>query len=116
MSILAANSHILYRDQVHCRDQQQQQLWSSGGSCLSLLQRTSAGCSWFDCRNTDSKRISKRNLRVEAFWPDMTRPAAVEMVPIENCDQLDQILLQAQNLSRPIVIDWYISLSLIYDL
>jgi len=33
------------------------------------------------------------------------------MEPINDCDHLDQILLHAKQLSQPIVIDWYLSLS-----
>eukprot|EP00257_Ricinus_communis_P023853 XP_015583957.1 thioredoxin-like 3-1, chloroplastic [Ricinus communis] len=109
MSSLAANSHILYREVYNQRDQQQQhQLWSSSGSCCLLLQQRNSGCyNLFDCKKTRSfKKISKRDLRVEAFWPDMTRPTSIEMEPINDSDQLDQILLKAQELSQPVLIDW----------
>ncbi|KAG8646864.1 hypothetical protein MANES_09G036900v8 [Manihot esculenta] len=110
MSTLGVNSHILYREvyQYHHIDQHQQQLWSGGGAGCSLLQTTSGCCNWFDSRNNGRccKRISKRDLRVEAFWPDITRPTAVDMEPINDSEHLDQILLQAQEVSQPILIDW----------
>ncbi|WRX25125.1 Thioredoxin domain - like 10 [Theobroma cacao] len=102
MSVLAANSQILYRE-FYQRDQQQQ-LWNSG-SCM-LLQKN-CGYFGFDRRNGKwKKNIARRGWRVEALWPDLSRPSAVEMEPINDCDQLDQILLRAQELSQPILIDW----------
>jgi hypothetical protein len=94
--------------QYHNKDQQQQ-LWSGGGgSSLLLSQRTSFGCSWFDGRNKDlCKKNSKRDVKVAASWPDMTRPTSVEMEPIDDSHHLDKILLQAHELSQPIIIDWY---------
>ncbi|XP_052303881.1 thioredoxin-like 3-1, chloroplastic isoform X2 [Populus trichocarpa] len=112
MSVLAANPHVLYREvQYHNKDQQQQ-LWSGGGvgSSLLLSQRTSFGCSWFDGRNKDlCKKNSKRDLKVAASWPGMTRPTSVEMEPIDDSHHLDKILLQAHELSQPIIIDWMAS-------
>ncbi|XP_059462923.1 thioredoxin-like 3-1, chloroplastic [Corylus avellana] len=102
MSVLAANSHILYRE-VYQREQQQQQYLQSSGSFL-LLQRSS-GC-WADRRNRDCKKILRRDTRADAFWPDLSRPTTVEMEPINDCDHLDQILLHAKQLSQPILIDW----------
>lgn len=109
MSVLAANSHILYRE-VYQREQQQQQYLQSSGSFL-LLQRSS-GC-WADRRNRDCKKILRRDTRADAFWPELSRPTTVEMEPINDCDHLDQILLHAKQLSQPILIDWYFSLSLL---
>lgn len=107
MSVLAANSHILYRE-VYQRDQQQHPLLSSGSFLLS--QRSSGH--WVERRNRDCKKVLRRDIRVDAFWSDSSRPTAVEMEPINDCDHLDQILLQAKQLSQPILIDWYISSSL----
>ncbi|KAH7554264.1 hypothetical protein ACOSP7_028623 [Xanthoceras sorbifolium] len=101
MYALPPNSSLLYR-QVYQRDNQQQ-LWS-GGSCL-LLQRTN-GYFWVDPVNTNHKKISKRDVRVEGLWPDLSRPTSVDMESINDSDQLDHILLRAQELSQPIVIDW----------
>ncbi|KAJ6756248.1 THIOREDOXIN-LIKE 3-2 CHLOROPLASTIC [Salix purpurea] len=109
MSVLAANSHVIYREMYHNKDHQQQ-LWSGGGSGLLLLQTTSSRCSWFDGRNKElCKKNSKRDFRVAACWPDMTRPASVEMEPIDDSHHLDKILLQAHELSQPIIIDWMAS-------
>ncbi|KAB5519545.1 hypothetical protein DKX38_023864 [Salix brachista] len=105
MSVLAANSHVIYREMYHNKDHHQQ-LWSGGGSSLLLLQTTSSRCSWFDGRNKElCKKNSKRDFRVAACWPDMTRPASVEMEPIDDSHHLDKILLQAHELSQPIIID-----------
>ncbi|KAF5474031.1 hypothetical protein F2P56_005973 [Juglans regia] len=101
MSVLAANSHILYREVYH-RDQQQQFLSSSGS--FSFPQRSSGH--WVDRRNRDCKKILRRDIRVDAFWSDLSRPTTVEMEPINDCDHLDQILLHAKQLSQPILIDW----------
>ncbi|CAK7342293.1 unnamed protein product [Dovyalis caffra] len=115
MSILAANSPVLYREVYHNRDQQQQ-LWNGGGGggggngSLLLLQTTSFGRSWFDGRNKDfTKRNLKRDWKIAGFWPDTTRPTSVEMEPINDSHQLDKILLQARELSQPIIIDWMAS-------
>lgn len=104
MSVLAANSHILCRE-VHHREHQQQ-FWSGGGN---LLWPKSSGFGIFP-RNRDSKKILRRDIKIEAFWPE-SRPTFVEMEPINDCDQLDHILSYAQQLSQPIVIDWSLSLS-----
>ncbi|KAJ4836510.1 hypothetical protein Tsubulata_036213 [Turnera subulata] len=103
MSALTQNSHILYRE-LYPREQRQQ-LWN-GVSC-SLLQKSSSSSSSFGCRrNRDSKLMPRRDLSVRGFWPDMTRPSSVEMEPINDADQLDQILAKAQEVSQPIIIDW----------
>ncbi|KAH7512369.1 hypothetical protein FEM48_Zijuj12G0083700 [Ziziphus jujuba var. spinosa] len=104
MSVLAANSHVLYRE-IHQRDQHQQ-LWSGGNF---LFQPKTFGLIPFDHRNRDYRKISKRDLKVEAFWPDLSRPSVVEMEPINDCDQLDQILSHAQELSHPVLIEWMAS-------
>nr|5NYO_A Chain A, Thioredoxin-like protein 2.1 [Populus tremula x Populus tremuloides]5NYO_B Chain B, Thioredoxin-like protein 2.1 [Populus tremula x Populus tremuloides] len=38
-----------------------------------------------------------------------TRPTSVEMEPIDDSHHLDKILLQARELSQPIIIDWMAS-------
>ncbi|KAM7524606.1 hypothetical protein LguiA_014508 [Lonicera macranthoides] len=101
MSILAPNPHILYRE-THHRDQQHQIL--SGGNSFILLKNYGFG---FDCRKSEGKkRVKKRDWRAEAFWPDLSRPAFVEMEAINDCEQLDQILAKAAETSTPIIIDW----------
>lgn len=104
---MATNSHIVYRE-VHLRDPQNPSIGGGG----FLFWSRSPGF-WVDGRRGgDWRKTKKRDLRVEAFWPDTTRPNVVEMQPIEDCDQLDQALAQAQELRQPIIIDWFFSLSL----
>uniref|UniRef100_A0A9I9CVB6 Thioredoxin domain-containing protein n=1 Tax=Cucumis melo TaxID=3656 RepID=A0A9I9CVB6_CUCME len=85
----ASSSHILYA-QLH-----QHQFLSNGKRCGFL--------------NTDFGDHRRRELRIKAeagFWPDLSRPASVEMESIDDSDQLDRILIHAQQLSQPILIDW----------
>ncbi|KAJ7975988.1 Thioredoxin [Quillaja saponaria] len=105
MSILAPNSHILYRE-IHPRDQHQHYSTSGGGGGCLFSQKTTSGYIWIDLRNRDYKKIRRRNMRVDAFWSDLSRPTSLEMEPIQDCEHLDQILLHAQQLSQPILIDW----------
>ncbi|XP_048426463.1 thioredoxin-like 3-1, chloroplastic isoform X2 [Pyrus x bretschneideri] len=106
MSVLAANSHVLCSREVHHREQQPQ-FWSNGGGFLLLPKASGLG---FLNRNRDGNRMLKMDLKVEAFWgTDTSRPTVVEMEAINDCDQLDQILSQAQERSQPIVIDWMAS-------
>ncbi|XP_010257496.1 PREDICTED: thioredoxin-like 3-1, chloroplastic isoform X2 [Nelumbo nucifera] len=105
MAVLVANSHIIYRDPICYRDQQQQS--STGGSCSVSLSGTGFSSSTFgfgrsDSRMREGRRISRIYFRAEAF----SRPNVLQMEPISDCDHFDQILLQAQQLSQPIVIDW----------
>ncbi|KAE8696356.1 Thioredoxin-like 3-1 [Hibiscus syriacus] len=39
-------------------------------------------------------------------WFDLLKPSTIEMEPIHDSDQLDQILAAAQQLSQPVLIDW----------
>ncbi|CAH1418349.1 unnamed protein product [Lactuca virosa] len=103
MSILAPNSHLFCREIPH-RDQQQphQPNWSNG-CCSNPIKTCVFG---FDRRKIEqSKKIVKRNCKVEAFW-DVSRPAFVEMEPITDSDHLDLILDKANQASQPIIIDW----------
>lgn len=101
---LAANSSVLYREACLQREQQQQQLWSASasGNCL-LLQKSASGLS---SRKHKKKINVRRDVRVEGLWPDLSRPTSVEMEAINDGDELDQILARAQELSRPVLIDW----------
>ncbi|KAK1367437.1 thioredoxin-like 3-1, chloroplastic [Heracleum sosnowskyi] len=102
MSILAPNSHILYRDTYSAKDQSQQ-LWSAG-SFLSTSKSFGVG---FDQRkNSECKKIVKRDCRANSFLPDLSRPESVKMEPITDSDHLDQILDKATDHCQPIVIDW----------
>ncbi|KAI4348793.1 hypothetical protein L6164_009471 [Bauhinia variegata] len=104
VSVVCAYSNILYRE-IYQREQQQQRA-IRGGSYLFppisnniwVERRNREGC---NCNNT-----RKRDFRVNALWPDLSRPSSIEMESIVDSDQLDQILLQAQRNSQPIVIDW----------
>ncbi|KAL3534149.1 hypothetical protein ACH5RR_002610 [Cinchona calisaya] len=108
MSIFAPNSQILCREIQNPHQQHQQQHWWGGGSCFVLLK--SYGFSFDHTKKDEWKKVVKRDSRVSAaFWPDLSRPEAVEMQPIEDSDQLDKILDEAKQLSQPIVIDWMAS-------
>ncbi|KAL7216671.1 hypothetical protein ACSBR1_028580 [Camellia fascicularis] len=64
----------------------------------------------FDSRKDEWKKKAKRELiKVGAFFLDLSRPSVVEMEPILNSDHLDQILLEAQEFSQPVIIDWMAS-------
>lgn len=103
MSILAPNSHILYRETYSTKDQNQQ-LWSAG----SFLNTSKSLRFGFDQRkDSDCKKIAKRECRANSFLPDLSRPQSVEMEPIADSDHLDQILDKATDHCQPIVIDWY---------
>ncbi|PWA42385.1 WCRKC thioredoxin 1 [Artemisia annua] len=110
MSILAPNSHILYKE-VHHRDQYhhqppQLQYWSNG-CCSNSIKTNGLG---FDGRkNIDQwKKVVKRDCKAEAFW-DLSRPSFVAMEPITDADHLEIILEQAKQNSQPIIIDWMAS-------
>lgn len=109
MSIFAPNSHILCREihPHHIHHHQQQHLWG-GGRCYVLVNSQE----FRFCRRTDEgKKVTHRDCRVGAgFWPDLSRPASIEMQPIEDCDQLDRILDEAKQIFQPIIIDWYFEL------
>ncbi|KGN54788.1 thioredoxin-like 3-1, chloroplastic isoform X1 [Cucumis sativus] len=90
MSVLGAStSHILYPP-LH-----QHHFLTNAKRCSFL--------------STDFGDHRRRELRIKAeagFWPDLSRPASVEMESIDDSDQLDRILIHAQHLSQPILIDW----------
>lgn len=49
------------------------------------------------------------DVRAWGFWhpPDqLFKPDSLEMEPIQDCEQFDQILGRAQHLSQPILVDW----------
>nr|XP_043610093.1 thioredoxin-like 3-1, chloroplastic [Erigeron canadensis] len=104
MSILSPNSHLLYRE-VHHKDQQQAQQpnWSNG-CCSNLIKTYGFG---FDGKKMDHqwKKTMKRDCKVEALW-DFSRPAFVEMEPINDVEHLELILEKAKQASQPIIIDW----------
>ncbi|KAI3412260.1 Thioredoxin domain-containing protein [Psidium guajava] len=104
MSVLVPNPHLLLREA--CPRDHHHHRGLSGVISLSLHRppghfpigdRTrSLGCPW----------IGRRHTRAGALWPDSSGHAVAEMEPIEDCDQLDQVLQRARELSQPILIDW----------
>lgn len=117
MSVLAANSHVLSREVQYLKDQQPQAHYLLNWGSSVLLPKATSGFYWVDYqRNRDCKKVSRgRDLqfRAKVSWFDSSRPTMVEMEPIKDCDHLDQILQNAQELSQPILIDWYYFNSLI---
>ncbi|KAE8717076.1 Thioredoxin-like 3-1 [Hibiscus syriacus] len=104
MSVLAANSQVMFPE-IYQR-YQRQQLWNSG-SCLFWPKNSGfSGTVWSDGKWKKKQKMKRRTWRVEAAWPDLSKPRAIEMEPINDCDQLDQILAAAQQLSQPVLIDW----------
>ncbi|XP_029126803.1 thioredoxin-like 3-1, chloroplastic isoform X2 [Cajanus cajan] len=104
MSVIGACSHFLCGE-VYQRDQQWPQCFASGRGYLYSNKSGYNGNMWVGSRKREAK-IKRRNLRVEAMWPDLSRPSEIEMEEINDCEHLDQILLHAQHNSQPILIDW----------
>ncbi|KAL2897761.1 Thioredoxin-like 3-1 chloroplastic [Bienertia sinuspersici] len=102
MSALAPNCQFLCQN-LHQRDHHPQK-WSNG-LCLFFLKSSK-----FRLGNrkniTYYRRVKKRDIKAHALWPDLSKPSSVELEPIKDCDQLDQILQQAKENSQPIIIDW----------
>ncbi|KAF6165506.1 hypothetical protein GIB67_015829 [Kingdonia uniflora] len=101
MALLLSNTHIVHRESSsHNRDQE----WSSSGcSSLSVVGYTSNSSFWSVNKQRSSTRYS---LKAGSFFQDFGRPVVVEMEPIMGVEQLDQILVEAQDVSQPIIIDW----------
>ncbi|CAA2954589.1 Thioredoxin-like 3-1, chloroplastic [Olea europaea subsp. europaea] len=98
MSILLPNSQILCRSEI----QQQQQLLSNTANGLK-----SYGFGFDRNKSEQWKKIAKKDIiKTYSFWPDLSRPTAVEMEPIQDSEQLDKALDRAKELSQPIIIDW----------
>ncbi|KAL8463820.1 hypothetical protein ACS0TY_033677 [Phlomoides rotata] len=100
MSILSSpNPHILYRE-----IQAQNQSGSSGSG--SLLPKSN-GFGFDRSKSHEWKKSSpKRDFRTSAFWSELKPSAAVDMEPIQDCEQFDQILEKAKELSQPVLVDW----------
>ncbi|KAK9671628.1 hypothetical protein RND81_12G043500 [Saponaria officinalis] len=101
MSVLTPNCQLLCRE-VYPRDYNQQK-WSNG-QLLSLIK--SSGFSLEQRNHHHYRRINERVIKVQAFWADVSRPTSVDMEPIKDCDQLENVLQQAKEQSQPIIIDW----------
>lgn len=106
MSVIGACSQFVYGE-VYQRDEQWAQCLVSGRGYLFC--HRSGGCEniWVGSRKRERK-MKGRNFRVEAMWPDLSRPSQVEMEEITDSDHLDQILLLAHDNSQPILIDWFL--------
>ncbi|CAJ1908146.1 unnamed protein product [Sphenostylis stenocarpa] len=103
MSVIGAYSHFVCGE-VYQRDEQWAQCLVSGRGYL-FCHRSGCRNTWVGSRNRERK-MKRRNLRVEAMWPDLSRPSELEMEEINDSEHLDQILLLARNNSQPILIDW----------
>ncbi|XP_030516119.1 thioredoxin-like 3-1, chloroplastic [Rhodamnia argentea] len=101
MSVLAPTPHVLLRE-VCPREHHHHLRGLSGVSSLSLHRPPIGDRS----RSLGCPRIARPDTRAGAFWPDSSSHAVAEMEPIEDCDQLDQVLQRARELSQPILIDW----------
>lgn len=105
MSVIGAYSHFLYREIY--QQQRDEQYCVSERRGIVFWRKSGCGNTWIEsCRNRERK-IGRRNLKVEAMWPDLSRPSTVEMAAINDSEQLDQILVHAHQNSEPILIDWY---------
>ncbi|KAK9169976.1 hypothetical protein Syun_002116 [Stephania yunnanensis] len=97
MAVSAANPHMFCKEiYYNSRDQlqQQQRVENFGGILL------------FSSSKRQAIKGLKRELKLKAFWQDITRPSSVEMEAITDGAQLDQILDHAKEISQPIVIEW----------
>ncbi|XP_027188156.1 thioredoxin-like 3-1, chloroplastic [Cicer arietinum] len=101
MSVLGTYSHFLHREV----EKYPPQCFVSGRGYL-FCRKSYFGNKLYESRNKEQNKIKGRNFRVEAMWPDLSRPSSVEMEAINDSEQLDQILLHAQHNSQPILIDW----------
>lgn len=108
MSVLAATTAQILYSEVH---HNQHQIPSNGGRRCFV--NRDFGSVLFGRRNGERRRLRRREFRMgteAGFWPDLSRPAMVEMESIEDSEQLDRILAHAQELSQPVLIDWFVSL------
>lgn len=84
------------------REPQQLHAWSSAPGSISAKSNGFG----FDRSSNEWKGRAKRDLRAHSFWPELFKPETLEMEPIQDCEQFDQILEQAKLDSKPIVVDW----------
>ncbi|KAI3995557.1 hypothetical protein MKX01_023302 [Papaver californicum] len=109
MAVSATNSRLLCRE-IYSRDQQQKQ--SSTGVHCSLLVNNGVGnllssptqSFWSDRKIKREER--RRDIKVEAFWDTAKSPTSIVLEPITSTEQLDHILVEAQEVSHPVIIDW----------
>ncbi|KAG9459828.1 hypothetical protein H6P81_004336 [Aristolochia fimbriata] len=102
MSVLTANSRII------CGEfQRREQSNANSCCCVSVLSSGGYGtCSLGRDWGKREGNVSRRSVKAEAFWQQLSRPDSVEMEPITGVDHFDEILRQAQELSQPILVDW----------
>lgn len=100
MSVLAANPHVLCRDTNSNNNRQTHNnvFWC----CNGMIEYKKWDCQGKLIR----KRRRRGEVRVNGFWPDLSRPTSIEMEPINDEEHLDQVLEQARLVSQPIIIDW----------
>ncbi|GER25930.1 thioredoxin-like protein [Striga asiatica] len=101
MSIISPNSHILYRE-VHHKELHHQ-LWSFGSGPIWAKPN---GFGFDRSKIYEWRKRGNRDLRASAFWPELSKPSALEMESIQDCQHFDQILDKAKELSQPILVDW----------
>lgn len=89
-SILSPNHPQILYTEIQRKEPSSTHCWIS----IAAAPKSSAS-------TTSRKKRVRRNVRASAFWPD-----SIEMESIRDCDHLDQILEQAKQLSRPILVDW----------
>ncbi|XP_072952947.1 thioredoxin-like 3-1, chloroplastic isoform X1 [Typha angustifolia] len=103
MAVLAPNSCVLYRE-LCLRDPWMQQ--SNGGGCSLVSSRGGGGLAGVSDKVRRKRGGWRGEVKVEAFWQDVSRPTSIEMEAISGIDDLDEILRQSKDLAQPIVIDW----------
>lgn len=109
MAVLCANPYCLYRE-----FNQRDQIAANTSSSVPVFNvGFSATTSGRDGGKRNSRRYLNKASKAEAFRPEVSRPSNEEMKPITDMDHLDQILVQAQENSQPILIDWYVTTSIV---
>ncbi|XP_020526077.1 thioredoxin-like 3-1, chloroplastic isoform X2 [Amborella trichopoda] len=111
MAVLAANSHLSYKDFCHA-DQpvtvhplSSSYMVSVSGVFSSMRPEESVVASPKG-RSRRERKFVKSGVRSRAFWQNVSRPSSIELEAIVGLEELDQALKQAQDLSQPIVIEW----------
>ncbi|KAL8142377.1 hypothetical protein V2J09_015409 [Rumex salicifolius] len=107
MSVLAGNSQLICMELMHQKDHQHQRV---SGNLTG--KRFGCGFRLIDQQRMMGSRFGKKEngrriQRNSSFWDDVSRVAdVVAFEEIKDSEQLDQILLQANDLSQPVLIDW----------
>ncbi|KAF9597253.1 hypothetical protein IFM89_016394 [Coptis chinensis] len=106
MAVSVANSHIFCREIFYSKDQNQQQWLSSTSVGSSSLVSSGNGVGFFSEIKRKEPRFSNRSVKGQAFWQGTAKPTTLEMEAITSVEHLDQILIEAQEQSQPVIIDW----------